>query len=698
MWSFKTYFFFVFAEINSAIVLLEELNNKRSKSQSDKNDYSEIRDPSTTFTYMLEKVDVKLVPFSGDFSTSKYYAFGECKIKEVSFTLDAAARSGVMDRGSLTTQKRQLFYFLHKAYSKYNNKCIIVNKKWDISHPNKKDGTKIWIASNLCKFNDICCLYKFVCTIEADSISVDVFRNKKQCHPDGIQLTRQLNTAERYHAKKDLAVLPPCKVAAKYHKNVDEEAARHGRLDTFSEGVLRKAKNELVNDHRYDPDVYRDLLLMKANNECVDTISLSPFNVTCHDDRVTAMIKDRQFEDTFYLDGTGQLVENQDSEKRVMVYDIIGCHKLTNRKIPIAHITTGRHRGIDFSMWLQWFCFLFNDSFRTPFTKFVKRVVIDVSWALMHAVVNGLNGQKNIKKYIEDCYEVLTNKKPLDFVVIQFCFSHFMKIVSKFIKQKTKVVAIHYLFLNSMRAGAKLESLDEIKDWFSCVVAVFSSPCLTPGVKKSTSMLERIISKTKSKDKVLHENYSEEWEKIKEIDQSFYDEKDEEQIDEEAATSFSDDFKKIVLNIKNEIIDQTNGRQPENPFFVSEVFGDQFFKKFILLTPFPLWTNLFGKYCESKKKTVSNASIEGWFKNLKQYVCLRMKNMLVNKFLRLRNEHLDGIVKLLRGTNQPQGIFSSLANYNKKKTNVLENSAAEEDKWKSAYKPRVNTTISAFKR
>lgn len=684
-----------FADGNAELI---SENNERptavgGRNPGSKNKFSFLQQPRVKYTFkMHEKALVNIVPSEGEFESSRSYRFSQCKTKEVSFILDHVTSSEIQSRPNFVLQKQQLLGFLTKAYAMYNNKCIIYNKK--VEKKNPRNGKTIWTAFGYCTFHDVCCLYKFVCSMD-DSISVDVFKNKQQCHPDNIQLTRQLRGPDREHAKQQLATQAPSMVASQYHKNIDSQAAASGRLDTFSECVLRKAKNEIYRDERYDPDIYKDLLEMRRNGEHVDHIGMTPFTVYSHHETVSELIRKKQFDDTFYLDGTGQLVSNPDAEKIVMVYDIIGSHKATKRKVPILHMTSSSHFGITFSFWLQWFCFYFMKTYKVNFTDYVKRIVVDMSWALIYGVVNGLNGHKTIPVYIEQCFLVLKQNKKLDFVVVQLCFAHFMKIVSKFIKRRTSNVATQNLFMSCMRAGAKLDTTDEMETWFSCVVSVFSSELRTYGMDESLKELKNFFSKTSSKNKEDSESLSPEWEEMKKADQIYLatQEQEEDPLSDESKTSFSVMFEDILSNVMANIEEQAPEAKEKNPFYISADFGKTFFTKFIVLTPFPIWTNLFGKYCSNnEKKTVSNAAIEGWFMILKQYICQRMKNMTPPKFLRIRNSHLDGIINLM--CNVKQALYSSLKVHNR---NAMECAVADESTWKSVYKPKVDTKVTAFR-
>lgn len=655
--------------------------------------FSSLRDPFATVDFALEIIPLSLIKPSSKFETAKEKNFGDCKIKEFAFTFDVASSSEVHKLPKFQ-QRQQLFYFVSKIYSKYNKHCLLYVKKWGTT---KRNGEASLIAYVYCKFHNVCCLYKMVCKMGPE-ISVEIFKNKShRTHIEGIQLTRQLRGPERELAKKDLAVQRACVVASKCHKNVDNDAAIGGRIDTFSEDVLLKARSETFCENRYHSDWRDDLRIMKEKNENISRIQLSPFSVYSHDDRVLKMVKFDQFEDTYHIDGTGQLVDFPEKQKRVMIYDVVGCHKKTQRKIPIAHMTSESHQGIDFSIWLQLFCFHFSRVFRTNFNGIAKRFVVDMSWALIYGIVSGINKHRSVAHYIEECFTVLRNNKRPDFVIVQICFAHFMKIASNFVKTFTQDDDVRMLFLNAMRAGAKLDNLDDSEKWFTSVVIVFGSQYSTDFLLANLRQLKDIIRQTNSETDDTDKNCPMDWEQVdfNIQENEFEDEFENDAEAEVEESSFSTMFKNILLASIRSIEQNDHHTSEANRFFISQHFCHKFSKKFIEAVPFPLWTNLMGKFCSGTNKTVSNAAVEGWFKNLKQYICGRMRDMLPPKFLRLRNEYLDGIVNLVTSTSHPQ-LYSSLKVFNKN-INSAENAAESEEVWNSNYRPRTSTTVTAFR-
>lgn len=644
--------------------------------------FSSIRDPNFVMRFKASpKMSLKMIDIENPrkFKTSRVFKHYECHIKECSFELNELTTDEIKKRSSEIHQQKQLFHFITKAYLSYNKYCIIYNRKW--SKRNKNNET-LWTSNAYCKYHPICALYRFQCRENDGKYFVDVFKNKDQVHPKGVQLTRQLRDAEREIMKSELKHRRACMVAVDCHKQINKNAAKGGRIDSFSEDVIRKTKSEDTCGMRYDPDMYKDLSALAANEGYITDVKIEPFSIQSHDRRVASMVKNNEFGDTVHIDGTGQLVRNKLARKQVLIYDVIGSHKSSGKKCPLSHLTSASHRGIDFSIWLQQFVYFFMSEARCDISKHIKRFVTDMSWALIFGIVNGVNCFKTVKVYIENCFEVLVNNRALTFVIVQICYAHFMKIVSRFIKKHTNDVAKQNYFMDAMRTGAKISDLKKFEEWFRCVITVFSSEHQTDEVK---CCCENLFVLWKEASSIKDDENTSKWQEHKEKEYPDF----EEDPEEDVSSTFSERFMGILEHVENQIANQE--RSLPNVYFIREDFGKLFFNKFIKSVPFPLWTNLLGHFCE-EKKPVSNASIESWFKNLKHYIVGRQRDMVPAQFMRLRQSYMDGLLK--RISNVPGKMYSTTKALSN--PDNAEDAASSVETWSHIYKPKVNKKQTKF--
>lgn len=389
----------------------------------------------------------------------------------------------------------QLAHYVVRGYGQYNKSCVLYVQKWNISELTKKHTCYLYCKHELCRE------LKAECQFFDDFIHVTVYRKKDEVgatHIYGKTYKPDLRGPAREVKKQSLKTNFALNVQAEMNASISSGAAEGGRLDTVSLEVLRKAREEALNE-MYSGDQLQNLIDFSLDHrEYVRGLRLLPVAVYTYDDCVIDMIKNNEFEDTVYLDSTGQTSKFPLAEKRMMTYDLIGVHKLSGKRIPITHMLSERHRTFDIHLWLLEYLqgFVTNRSSIT-FKSRIKRIVTDMSWAEIGAIISTFSNFDSVQHYLDACFLLNIEEQKPNFVIVQLCHAHMMKIISKFIRERTKDKKVISIFMNAMRLASEIDNIFELNAWFAEIAHIFGSKSITGKVKSSLESLKKKIEQRK---------------------------------------------------------------------------------------------------------------------------------------------------------------------------------------------------------
>ena len=171
------------------------------------------------------------------------------------------------------------------------------------------------------------------------------------------------------------------------------------------------------------------------------------------------------------MDATGSVIKKIDCamNKRILVYSLVAHIKELHIVLPIADAILSKHSSEDIGNFLKnlkCFCKQPNNDLKFPICK---RIVTDVSYAILDAILKEFNNMNTFLEYLNTCFKVLKNAKPkIKFVVIQYCVSHYAKII---VKDIDEVVGLQNISLRTFLREAigmpfDFTTLDQCLVWF----------------------------------------------------------------------------------------------------------------------------------------------------------------------------------------------------------------------------------------
>lgn len=140
---------------------------------------------------------------------------------------------------------------------------------------------------------------------------------------------------------------------------------------------------------------------------------------------------------------------------------------------PIADAILSNHNSYDIGRFfkaIHYYCLA--NKIKWPICK---RIVTDVSFAIIGAIVRDINDMRSLLDYLNACYDILTkNKRNISFVCIQFCVSHYSKIICKDIDNIVPLsnTALRKFLREAFGIVFNLNSLSSCIKWFEqlCIV------------------------------------------------------------------------------------------------------------------------------------------------------------------------------------------------------------------------------------
>lgn len=285
---------------------------------------------------------------------------------------------------------------------------------------------------------------------------------------------------------------------------------------------------------------------------------------------------------TLRIDATGSVVEPlKCSNKRIFLYSIIAHIPECKKILPIADAILCNHTSFEIASFLHFL----KDKCQAHKLRWplCKRVVTDCSYAIINAILAEFNGMANIHQYLVKCKQVLNGNaaQQIDFVTIQFCTSHYTKIICKDIDEQVSLnnVKLREFLREAMGLAFNFTSLNECKQWFEMLSTILSGRFLNENVGKAEGEFIRFV-KTPIEEYIFDEN----------IGKKYLEEIVENTLEEiSSASPFTKEFQDILTRVQSlEIYDEDG--QP-NPYYHPKILNF-ILKKYIAFLP--CWTNIIG--------------------------------------------------------------------------------------------------------
>lgn len=429
--------------------------------------------------------------------TKEKVSFKDCKYEDGIFECNGVKK--ILQENDAFTRKKILQDFVRVTYEKYNNVCNLNVKTCKFSSDNS-----IFTIYAYC--NDrACCSFKMVLNIENEKFNV--LRSKEELqHQIGLQKTFQTRGPKRHIVKSELVN----KTALIYRKEAINKQSKALRIvgndqNVRSLSTIRKIRSEAMGHFDYDKHPLIDTFIMSETNYKhfikhvatplrVYLLSLKRIEMLYKFDDL--LLKESNY--TLRIDATGGVVQPlQCTNKRIFLYSIIAHFPSKAKVFPVADAILCNHTSYEIGLFLHFI----KETCVTNKLKWpvCNRVITDCSYAIINALLAEFNGMSNIHQYLMKCYNFLINigKMSLDFVTIQYCTSHYTKIICKDIDEKVPLdnVELRKFLREAIGLAFNFTTLKECREWFQMMCCILSGPYLNSEVSQT---INKFLEFTKS--------------------------------------------------------------------------------------------------------------------------------------------------------------------------------------------------------
>ena len=369
------------------------------------------------------------------------------------------------------------------------------------------------------------------------------------------------------------------------------------------------------------------------------------------------------------------------TSKRVFYYALIANAFEYQIALPIAEAVLSSHYTYDIRMWLtklRQFCV------NIKLWPITKRICTDASHAMTNAAIGSFNIDRNIndlEQYLCMCSEFLTeNKSKPNFIIIQWCSSHFAKIVIKDVK-KFVDPDLQSFVLKAIGVAFNLNRLQQCDEWFEILCIIFLSTNDSNLVKDACEKL-----------KLLYEGEPILLEQLEKPNNNYG------EYVSKTLYSKSPFWKRYNL-IKDGVLSRLDDKdKSDNNTMYNPSIIDVILKRYCAFLP--LWTNVMGVFVETTSKSrISNAAIESYFKNIKYYN-VGAKNIKANRFAKLTHGNMQSqisqvyfnILNIQKNASYKRQKYSHLLQKNVNKT------ATDDDKIEDLFKKHTLDSKETWKK
>uniref|UniRef100_A0A1B0C765 MULE transposase domain-containing protein n=1 Tax=Glossina palpalis gambiensis TaxID=67801 RepID=A0A1B0C765_9MUSC len=260
------------------------------------------------------------------------------------------------------------------------------------------------------------------------------------------------------------------------HQYVKKATA--GNFDSLpSAAVARKIRSQVKRSQDRHPDAFCDLYKMQQDENWktfMQRISSRLEIYRYSENQLNLLFKNKGLllkmsKKTLFFDATGSVVEKINKEsKRICLYSLI-LHTRAEEKnvgvlMPIAEAFLCNNYCDDilrFLLSLKKFCQ--QQRMRWPICQ---RIVTDWSKAIIIAVTSAFNGMKSISTYLHKCRKLLKQPRGnLEFLVVQLCYSHIIRIAQKDIANFFKNQEVIDFYTKQIVWAIQISVLAEFYSW-----------------------------------------------------------------------------------------------------------------------------------------------------------------------------------------------------------------------------------------
>jgi hypothetical protein len=294
--------------------------------------------------------------------------------------------------------------------------------------------------------------------------------------------------------------------------------------------------------------------------------------------------------------------------------------------IPVVEFVTNRHIVPDIAYFLMRFLYDLKDKLRK--NNVPQTVVVDYSWAMMHAVNLAFNCQTTAA-VLNDCWN---NSRPS--CLIHICCAYVMHSIARYTKNYDK--ELKKLLMMCAAKCITSSSLKELSELYTAMCSVCLSTTVPPesAVKKLQSMLDE-------------EGDCSEFNELVDDDSANITMKEAEECKSDTNWIDKSPYYRHFVTIsqgfdnggakQNENSATTTNNTNDNSYYAKK-FLDHFCRKYLSIVPF--WTGIF-----IQGERISNATVENWFRNVKHTILNGKKGLRVGQFIRLMAKSLAGRIK-----------------------------------------------------
>lgn len=301
--------------------------------------------------------------------------------------------------------------------------------------------------------------------------------------------------------------------------------------------------------------------------------------------------------------------------------------------LPLAEFISTAHDQVSISRYLT----SIKSKLEVNRIKLAKFLVVDMSWALINAVLLSFNNC-NLPNYINWCYYMIFKTKEKDLTRVMktrifLCSTHFLKNIIKHSKKIDCTTAIRKTFIFMFSLVQNALTINEIEYYLINIHNVFNSKYFDPTVAFSLKCLGDYIKKRNLNNLETDDTYSKD-EANRNLEFSLFVKETnifisvDFEFEVKKCSPFKTYFDKKVVNY-NQMIKKKESETSVDTYILNEFFCPELFD---LLNDYlyilPLWTGLLinpETISYITKTRLTNNPVENWFNQVKNHILTKKK-------------------------------------------------------------------------
>ena len=610
--------------------------------------------PSPLKNAYFKKTPVKsgvVLPLETKNCFPKQYDGDECEFFEGIFTFSCEEWSHMLYthvNGKKLLEKTKYPIMFRKRIRTVNNTCVVNAKR--VRYFKNHCNVYMYCSHKGCK------TFRIHVQPENRKFVAKVFSSGLNYHhnPDDNGLTNHVKGFQRDLNKEALKKTKAFSFRSDAVDIASPTQLKCGNLQGIkSDDVIRKIRSEALRADDYDRDDFHDIVLMCNDKENNFVKHVGIPSVHCYSNEQLDILKNlikKQKPVTGYLDATGTVVRKIDkNSKRVLYYVLVVNVPLPRNSsvtCPVVEMISSAHDIVAISQWLNAFkAFVLKHKLTWPvFTN----IVTDFSYAQMNAFCIGWNGFTSIFDYLNWCYRVLVeNHDESNVTIINICANHYTKIIVNHVYTYFQSEKNHHKTVEKTKRNDVIDwicilfnttSLTDVEQWFKVFSVILLSPYGTGDTKNAISTMR---TKCNDKYQLPNESNNEGKDHSEEINKFLC----------ESNTSNSMmfcRFQSIKEQVKSEVL---NCAVNSENIILNEYYDESYLQEFIVkCVPFlALWTPIMNNKVNNGIETrQSNATVESWFKTVKQDLLEGDRRFKCGRFLKLMRQRVMNVHKQIK--------------------------------------------------